>query len=285
MDHASTEHSGRRAALKMTTTAEGAPEAGVSEGRPSAGRSGGVTAAVAAAVTLAIVLGYAFVAVSFTIPTSPTRPAVSAAFSPYFSQRWNVFAPNIMKVNRNLQIQVQWREDGELQRSEWIDVTDTEFTSARGIPTPSRISKNSFNAAQAFLTRYQALGEEQRDRVRDTFIRGVGDGAFAPMDPEALLTELDGLGGSRDALVKYLRYDYMLVRFASAFGTAYFDRDIERVRWRIQHDRPNDFLRRFDEERQTDLSYTTFGWRQPAVGPSDEVRAIYDEVIERYTGR
>ncbi|PVE77009.1 DUF5819 family protein [Microbacterium testaceum] len=269
----------------MTTTAEGAPEAGVSEGRPSARRSGGVMAAVAAAMTLAIVLGYAFVAVSFTIPSSPTRPAVSDAFSPYFSQRWNVFAPNIMKVNRSLQIQVQWREDGELQRSEWVDVTDIEFTSARGIPTPSRISKNSFNAAQAYLTRYQSLSADQRDRVRDTFIRRTNDGAFAPMDPEALLEDLDDLGGSRSALVGYLRYDYMLVRFASAFGGAYFDRDVERVRWRIQHDRPNDFLHRFDEERQSERSYTTFGWRQPAVAPSDEVRAIYDEVIERYTGR
>ncbi len=226
----------------MTTTAEEAPEAGVSEGRSSAGRSGGVMAAIAAAVTLAIVLGYAFVAVSFTIPSSPTRPAVSAAFSPYFTQRWNVFAPNIMKVNRSLQIQVQWRENGELQRSEWVDVTDTEFSAARGIPTPSRISKNSFNAAQAW---YQALSADQRDRVRDTFIRRVNDGAFAPMDPGALLEEIDGLGGSRTALVSYLRYDYMLVRFASAFGNAYFDRDVERVRWRIEHDRPNDFLHRF----------------------------------------
>lgn len=269
----------------MTTTAEGALEAGVSEGRPSARRSGGVMAAVAAAMTLAIVLGYAFVAVSFTVPSSPTRPAVSAAFSPYLAQRWNVFAPNIMKVNRSLQIQVQWREAGELQRSEWVDVTDIEFTSARGIPTPSRISKNSFNAAQAYLTRYQALSEDQRDRVRDTFIRGVNDGAFAPMDPEVLLEDIDGLGGSRAALVRYLRYDYMLVRFAAAFGGAYFDRDIERVRWRIEHDRPNDFLHRFDGQRQTELSYTTFGWRQPAVAPSDEVRAIYDEVIERYTGK
>ncbi|WP_150952900.1 DUF5819 family protein [Microbacterium testaceum] len=269
----------------MTTTAEEAPEAGVSEGPSSARRSGGVMAAVAAAMTLAIVLGYAFVAVSFTIPSSPTRPAVSTAFSPYFSQRWNVFAPNIMKVNRSLQVQVQWREDGVLQRSEWVDVTDMEFTSARGIPTPSRISKNSFNAAQAYLTRYQALSSDQRDRVRNTFIRRTNDGAYAPMDPSALLEEIDGLGGSRSALVSYLRYDYMLVRFASAFGTAYFDRDVERVRWRIEHDRPNDFLHRFDTERQTDVSYTTFGWRQPAVAPSDEVRDIYDEVIERYTGR
>jgi len=268
----------------MTTTAEDVPEAGVSEERSSAGRSGGVMAAVAAAMTLVIVLGYAFVAGSFTILSSPTRPVVSEVFSPYFTQRWNVFAPNIMKVNRNLQIQVQWRENGELVHSDWVDVTDAEFTAARGIPTPSRISKNSFNAAQAYLTRYQALGDEQRERVRDTFIRRV-DGGFAPMQAQALLDEIDGLGESRSSVVRFLRYDYMLVRFASAFGGAYFDRDVERVRWRIQHDRPNDFLHRFDEERQTELSYTTFGWRQPGVGPTDEVRAIYDEVIERYTGR
>lgn len=269
--------------LSRATTAEGAPDAGAAEGRPPAGSTR--VAAVAAAVTLAIVAGYAFVAGSFTVPSSPTRPMVAEAFSPWFSQRWNVFAPNIMKVNRNLQIQVQWREGDDLVRSEWVDVTDIEFTSARGIPMPSRISKNTFNAAQAFVTRYQALSAEQRDRVRDTFIRGLGGGAFAPVSADELLTQLDSLGGSRAAAVRYLRYDYMLVRFAAAFGTAYFDRPVERVRWRIEHDRPNDFLHRFDEERQTDLSYTTFGWRQPGTAPTDEVISIYDEIVERYTGR
>lgn len=270
--------------MSETTLVEDAPTAGLGEGRPPAARPSRV-AAVAAIVTLAIVAGYAFVAGSFTVPTSPTRPIVSEAFSPYFSQRWNVFAPNIMKVNRNLQIQVQWREGDELVRSEWVDVTDLEFTSARGIPMPSRISKNSFNAAQAFLTRYQALDDAQRERVRDTFIRGLGGGAYSPIGVDELLQQLDEVGGSRAAAVRYLRYDYMLVRFAAAFGTAYFDRDVERVRWRLQHDRPNDFLHRFDEERQTELSYTTFGWRQPGTAPTDEVVAIYDEVIERYTGR
>ncbi|MFJ4037437.1 DUF5819 family protein [Microbacterium sp. NPDC090007] len=269
----------------MTTTAEGAPQAGVSEGRSSAGRSGGVMAAVAAAMTLVLVLGYAFIASSFTIPSSPTRPVVSDAFSPFFSQRWNVFAPNILQINRTLQVQVQWREGGALTRSEWIDVTETEFAAARGVPAPSRISKNSYNAAQAFLTRYQALGDDQRERVRDTFIERVDGDEFAPMDSEMLIDEIDGLGDDRSAVVRYLRYDYMLVRFASAFGTAYFDRDVERVRWRIQHDRPNDFAHRFDDDRQTDLSWTTFGWRQPAAAPTDEVRSIYDEVIERYTAR
>lgn len=270
--------------MSKTTTVEGAPDAGVAEGRPSTGRSTRV-AAVAAAATLAIVAGYAFVAGSFTVPTSPTRPVVSEVFSPWFSQRWNVFAPNIMKVNRNLQIQVQWRDGNELVHSDWVDVTDIEFTSARGIPMPSRISKNSFNATQAMFTRYQALSPQQRDRVRDTFIRGLGGGKFEPVDAGDLLTQLDGLEGSRAAAVSYLRYDYMLVRFASAFGTAYFDRPVERVRWRIESDRPNDFLHRFDQERQTELSYITFGWRQPAAAPTDEVQAIYDEVVERYTGR
>lgn len=268
----------------MTTTAEDAPETGVSEGRSSAGSSSRVTA-VAAAVTLALVLGYGVVATSFTVPDSPARPVVSEIFSPWFSQRWNVFAPNIMKVNRGLQVQVQWREDGELVHSDWVDVTDTEFASARGIPMPSRISKSSFNATQAYLSRYQALGDEQRERVRDTFIRGLGGGAFAPIGADELLDEIDGLGAGRAAVVRFLRYDYMLVRFAAAFGSAYFDRDVERVRWRIEHDRPNDFAHRFDVERQSAVSHTTFGWRQPGTAPTDEVIAVYDDVIERYTGR
>jgi len=267
----------------MTTTAEDVPRAGASEERSSAARSSRVTA-VAAVVTLALLAGYAFVATTFTLPASPARPAVTQAFSPWFAQKWNVFAPNIMKVNRTLQIQVQWRENGELRTGDWVDVTDLEFASSRGIPMPSRISKNSFNAAQTYLSRYQALSDDQRARVRDTFIEATG-GGFRPIAVDDLLDQIDDLGGSRAAVVRFLRYDYMMVRFASAFGTAFVDHDVERVRWRIAHDRPNDFDHRLDAERQTETSYTTFGWRQPAVAPSDEVVAIYDDVIERYRER
>jgi hypothetical protein len=240
---------------------------------------------IAAATTLAIVAGYGFVSATFTLPPTPARPVVADAFGPYFSQQWNVFAPNILKANRELQIQVQWRDGDELVHSEWIDVTDIEFAAVRGIPTPSRIQKSSFNATSAYMTRYGELSEEQQDRVRDTFIEGQGGGQFAPIPDDELIDDLDSIGESRAAVIRFLRYDYMLGRFARAFGTAYFDREIERVRWRVHIERPNDFLHRFDETPQRESTDVTFGWRQPLAEIDPQVLAIYDDVIQRYAGR
>jgi hypothetical protein len=263
----------------------GAPERGAPTGAAPTKAPGGRLAAVATALTLVIVAGYAFISATFTLPESPARPAVGEVFSPYFTQRWNVFAPNILKVNRELQLQVQWREDGELVHSDWIDVTGIEFGAAAGSPMPSRITKNSYNAGQAYLDRYRALSDDQRDRVRDTFIQALGGGEFSPIPDAELIDEIAGLGVSRSAVVRFLRYDYMLQRFGAAFGSAYFDRDVERVRWRVSSERPNDFAHRFDAEPQNEVSYTTFGWRQPASSPSPEVVALYDDVIERYRQR
>lgn len=240
---------------------------------------------IAAAATLAIVAGYAFVSATFTLPATPARAVVSDVFGPFFSQRWNVFAPNILKANRELQIQVQWREGDDLVHSKWIGVTDIELAAVRGIPTPSRIQKNSFNATSAYMTRFNALSDEQKDRVRDTFIEGLGGGEFAPIPNDELIDELDALGESRSSVIRFLRYDYMLQRFARAFGTAYYDREIERVRWRVHIERPNDFLHRFDETLQREPTDVTFGWRQPTAAVDPQVLAVYDDIIERYAGR
>ncbi|WP_133241784.1 DUF5819 family protein [Microbacterium sp. Gd 4-13] len=295
----------------MPTVATNAAGDGTTPSPAAAPPRGGPVVAVATALTLAIVAGYVFVSASFTLPPTAAQAAVRQTFAPYFSQQWNVFAPNIMRSNRELQVQVQWREDGELVHSEWIDVTETEFAAARGIPLPSRISKSSFNAAQAYMSRYNALSSPQKTRVRDTFIEAVGGGEFAPIQDSRLLDEIDAAGsaggdeefepvtdadvvdesaaaeasGNRSAVVRFLRYDYMLVRFASAFGSAYFDQDVERVRWRVETQRTNDFLHRFDDEPQSDASVVTFGWRQPGRDVDPEVLAIFDDVVERYTGR
>lgn len=259
----------------------GAPRQGAPIGAASTSRAGGRLAAIATAITAIVVAGYVFVSATYTLPETPARPIVGELFSPFFTQRWNVFAPNILKANRELQIQVQWREDGELQHSDWVDVTDIEFRASAGNPVPSRITKNSYNAGEAYLDRYRALSDEQQVRVRDTFIQGLGGGEFSAIPDGELVDEIDELGSSRSAVVRFIRYDYMLQRFASAFGAAYFDQEIERVRWRVQSQRPNDFELRFDAP-QREPSYTTFGWRQPAQTPDPEVVALYNDVIDRY---
>ena len=243
------------------------------------------TAKIASAVALGLVAIYVLVSLAFVAPAGAFRsamaPALSAA-SPYFAQKWNVFAPNIMKANNGLRVQAQWRDDsGQLVKSEWVDLTEIEQNSVAGSAIPSRIQKSSWNATLAYNKRYVLLTSEQKAIVRDTFIERTGDG-FRAKPVEPLIDELSTPGSSTSDIVRFLRYDYMLKEYTTNFATAYFGEDIERVRWQIHRTRPNDFDHRFDEAQQFDESNVTFGWRQADDVIDPETIAVYTDVIERY---
>ncbi len=113
---------------------------------------------IATVVSLSVVVSYVFVTLLFVSPPNPVKTAfsgVSKAATPYFAQKWNVFAPNIAKSNPQLRIQGQWRgSDGALVKSEWINVTAVEFGAVAGNALPSRVQKLSWNALAAYLTRF-----------------------------------------------------------------------------------------------------------------------------------
>src|SRR5688572_11830167 len=110
---------------------------------------------IAAILSAVVIAGYIFVTLVFVMPPGPVKSAfaeVRSAASPYFTQKWNVFAPNIAKTNPELRIQAQWRdESGELIKSDWVSITELEFQSIPGNLLPSRIHKSSWNAQSAYL--------------------------------------------------------------------------------------------------------------------------------------
>ena len=242
-------------------------------------------AKIAAAVALGLVAVYVLVSLAIVAPAGAFRSAMApviGAASPYFAQKWNVFAPNIMKANTGLRFQAQWRdESGQLVKSEWVDLTGIEQNSVAGSAIPSRIQKSSWNATLAYNKRYALLTADQRDIVRDTFIERV-DGGYRAKPVGPLLDELATPGSSTSATVRFLRYDYMLKEYTTTFATAYFGQEIERVRWQIHRTRPNDFDHRFDSKRQFEASDVTFGWRQADDVIDQETVAVYSDVIERY---
>jgi len=242
-------------------------------------------AKIASAVALGLVAVYVLVSLAFVVPAGAFRTAMApvlTAASPYFAQKWNVFAPNIMKANTELRFQAQWRDDsGQLVKSEWVNLTEIEQNSVAGNAIPSRIQKSSWNATLAYNKRYALLTSDQKRIVRDTFIERTDDGFRAKL-VEPLLDELSTPGSSTSATVRFLRYDYMLKEYTTDFATAYFGKDIERVRWQIHRTRPNDFDHRFDSAQQFDESNVTFGWRQADDVIDPDVIAVYSDVIERY---
>lgn len=240
-------------------------------------------AKIATAVAVALVAVYVVVSLAIVAPAGAFRsamaPAVAAA-SPFFAQKWNVFAPNIMKSNTELRVQAQWRDSsGTLVKSEWVGLTALEQNAVEGSALPSRIQKSSWNATLAYAKRYAALSSAQRAVVRDTFIERHGSG-FRAKPVDALIDEL--AGDNPGDVVRFLRYDYMLKEYATGFATAYFGHEIHRVRWQIHRTRPNDFEHRFDPARQFADSDTTFGWRHADDTIDPQTVAVYSDVIERY---
>jgi hypothetical protein len=266
------------------------------QGRSTRRHPGGATPAppgraarIAAAVSLALVGVYVASTLVIVSPTTPVRGAVVAAAGPYFTQKWNVFAPSIMKTNITFSVQAQWRDaDGALVKSDWVNVTKLEQQAVPGHAEPSRIQKSSWNAMLAYNARYLALDAEQRELVRDTFIQRADGGGYRAQSAESLIADLEAVGGTpstgRGDIVRFLRYDYMLKEYATAFSTAYFDEDVERVRWRIDRTRPNDFENRFSQEQQFDATTVTFGWRHVDDVIDAETLAVYRDVISRYGG-
>lgn len=247
---------------------------------PSQGKPQYTTTAIVASIVMLIVMAST---VLVLLPSgTPLRQSVNSVVSPYFSQNWRVFAPNILKINRKVEIRAQWRdENNELVHSDWVSLTEIEEQGVTGHFAPSRIHKNAFNSSQTLLSRYNDLNSDQKERVRDTFIETTDDGDFQPIHVDDLIADL---GQGDGDVIRYLRMDYMYMRFATLYATAGFDQDIERVQWRITRERPNDFQNRFSEEQQFADNVTTFGWRQSNVAMTEEVLDEYRDLIER-TGK
>lgn len=240
---------------------------------------------IATVTSLCVIAAYVFVTLVFVAPPGSVKTAlsgVSRAASPYFTQKWNVFAPNIAKSNPELRIQAQWRDgDGDLVKSEWVSITEVEFGAVAGHPLPSRIQKSSWNTLGAYLTRFRKLNDEQQDVVQDTFIERH-DGGYRGTPSEELVSRLSELGENRAAVIDLLRYDYMVKEYATYFATAAFDEDIERIRWEVYRRQPNDFDHRFGDFAQHEATILRFGWRQA----DDEIRhdslAVFEDVLARY---
>ncbi len=246
-----------------------------------------LAARIGAAVCTLLVAVYALMSISFSAPPGGFKSATSSLRqlgSPYFSQSWNVFAPHILKADISLEIAAQWRDEaGELVESDWLNVTDLELAAVDGQPLPSRAVKQSWNLIRAYNSRFLELNDEQREYVQDTFIERDGDGGFQARPEDELKEDLYALGESGEAF-RLLRYDYLVKEYATYLATAYFGEDIERVRWRIYYERPNDFAHRHDPEQQFEDTWRSFGWRQADDRIFPDALEAFKRLVERGGG-
>lgn len=234
-----------------------------------------LTGVIATIVALAVMLVTGFV---LSPVGTPLRSEVRTMALPHFTQTWKVFAPNIMKADRTLEFRVGWiDENADIVKSDWVDATQIEQRNSEGNPFPSRVQKLTWNVSGTYMTRYRALDDEQRARVKDTFIERDGDG-YAAIPDAQLISEL---GEDDGDVIRYLRMDYMVMRHLTLLATAGFDKKIERLQWRVVTHRPNDFTHRFDEEDQYGVYTTTFGWRQSTLVIDPTIVDDYRALVER----
>jgi hypothetical protein len=242
-------------------------------------------ARIGTAVAAVVVAIYVATSILMVVPQGDATRALTAAARPYFSQQWNVFAPSIQKTNRYLQMQAQWRDDsGALVKSEWVDITRAEYAAGEGRIQGSRTVKQSANLLKTYTERFRGLTPEQQAIVQDTFIRRADtDSGFAAKTAVSLIDQLTALDeGGRGRVITMLRADYVLKEFTTYWATAWFGRDIERVRWRVATERPNDFAHRSDDQQQFAPSTRTFGWREADDVIDPQALSVYQGIVERY---
>ncbi len=242
-------------------------------------------ARICTAVAAFAVVVYVATSILMVVPQSDATRALTSAARPYFSQQWNVFAPSIQKTNRYLEMQAQWRDDsGALVKSEWVDITRAEYEAGEGRIQSSRTVKQSANLLKTYTERFRGLTPEQQVIVQDTFIRRADtDSGFAAKTAVSLIDQLSALDeGSRGRVITMLRADYVLKEFTTYWSTAWFGRDIERVRWRVVTERPNDFAHRSDDQQQYAPSTRTFGWREADDVIDPQALSVYQGIVERY---
>jgi hypothetical protein len=242
-------------------------------------------ARIGTAVAAAAIAIYVATSILIVVPQGDATRALTAAARPYFSQQWNVFAPSIQKTNRHLEMQAQWRDaSGTLVKSDWADITGVEYAAGEGTLQGSRTVKQSANLLKTYTERFQLLTPEQKAIVQDTFIRRADtDSGFAAKSDTSLIEQLTALDeGSQGRVIRLLRADYVMKEFTTYWATAWFGRDIERVRWRVVTDRPNDFAHRDDTAQQFTQNVLPFGWREADDIIDPQALSVYQGVMERY---
>lgn len=238
-------------------------------------------------VAIVAILSYIVVTLLFVMPEGVVKTAgkpITSMASPYFAQKWNLFAPNITRNNPHLHMQAQWADEtGESTLSEWVDVTEIEFQAIPGHLLPSRASKTSLTLLGRYQTRYNNLNNDQKEIARNPLLPDSETNGAA--NDHSSLTEIFSEAGKNPTQIRaFLREDDMVRHYLSYFAKAYFDENPDRVRWRIIRTYPNPFDQRHDEEAARDPKITTFGWRlihedyDPAVG------AVFEDFVDRYAG-
>jgi len=240
------------------------------------------TRLVAVIVALIMVLGYSAVAVSMAVEKS--NP-VKSAMSPFFGQKWNVFAPNIMKRDFYLEVRARTYDDsGEVTATDWIPVTAVERRLNKGSLAPSRIQKFSQNVIGSYTSRYNKLKDSQQEAARKNFV-SIADGDRNVMNDSEIVNAIKGKEKNSSRVVSFVRMDYMLVRYATVFAEAHSGKKPTDVQWRVVGERNNDFNHRFMEDKQFKDTVRTFGWRAADPNPYEHAAEHLEKMIDRQEGR
>ncbi|GAA4286391.1 DUF5819 family protein [Georgenia daeguensis] len=193
------------------------------------------------------------------------------ASTPFFEQRWSLFAPNMPMENSELLVQAEYREGGALVRTAWVNVTRIEFQAVAGHPLPSRVKKTSWNLQNRYMDGFQRLADVQKSLLTSDI---EGD----------VRVELDATGGDDKLHENVALYDGLLLEYLTYFMSAYSSREVEALRWRVVSESIPE-RRNVIERSSLDTDVVTFGWRVAARVDDDLMLSAFEDLIQRYAER
>lgn len=179
----------------------------------------------------------------YILPFNPVKAAsgqVNAYMQPFFTQNWQLFAPNPLSNNIYVYMQI---EDVEGNQSEWTDLSTPIFESNHR----NRISPNNRIVRIGPGSFMQTIHKDEvLSKVNERENNSITDNIIKEQDRKEVYQE---------------RGVDMLYRYASAYATKlYHENTIENIRVRVMIEEPIPFSQKDKPEVEGKKSFLTYEW-------------------------
>ena len=233
-------------------------------------------------VVCAAALGHMLAVTLAAVPPnrySHAAQPLTSYLSPFFTQNWRLFAPHPIAADRTIWFQGAWLdEDGDLQRTAWLNWSDVELNTIRHHLVGRRGGYVTNKLYGPLSQNRTTLLSTQREIVDEA------DPAEPPswQQMRQRLIEDGNTEANTNAVLNYLRYDRAATRLASdVLAARWPDRGFTAVRYRLRSHDVVPFESRAQSDRRKavarpDPILTTGGWRQPDDDRDSARRAIAD---------
>ena len=233
------------------------------------------------AIGLVLVVHSALLAL-WLAPSGPVREVVgddrlATYVDPYFQQGNDLVGIGSNRVDESLELRAAVRPagGGDVDVTDWVDITAVENRAVRGEAGPARAHQMARRLATNLNFALFGLTPEQREQAAAT---------EADVPVARLQRQLNELGPNSGDVQNFMAQDQMATQFASLWMGAMFD-DVEllQVQYRVGRRSVPDLADRTTESVSAlDFDYFDVGWRR-AFRAEPAARAAFEQYVDGET--